>query len=161
VLRLKRSTWILLVGSLAAVAVLIVGSINAHHRFQESEAHTWVVVDSTSTARAEINTKSIIAEQGDVRSASMRITYTADAVERHFNKQVGAHAGDQVLVEMDYNCTGRGSRDLNLVERDHPYGFIAYNGITTGPAFHAVAPATFDEAALNYVCQYELPFWRR
>jgi len=161
VLRLKRSTWILLVGSLVAVAVLIVGSINAHHRFQESEAHTWVVVDSTPTVRAEINTKSIIAGRGDVRSARMRITYTADAVERHFNQQVIAHAGDHVLVLTDYNCTSRASRDLNLIDRDHPYGFIAINGSLEPRPFHAVAPATLDESALNYVCQYELPFWRR
>jgi hypothetical protein len=97
----------------------------------------WELLSSTPTARAEIDTNRI-GQRGDLRTAEMRITYTADASERH--------AGDWGLVFTQYNCTTRESRQFSpTYPPGRPGG--------PPPPYHAVAPGTFDEAALKYVCR--------
>jgi hypothetical protein len=109
----------------------------------EAMADKWVLVDSTPTARAEIETQYIV-KHFEVRRVRMRVTYTADEIE--------TRAGDQALFLTEYNCASRESRDLERIDRDHPATAI-YEGPSTGPPFHAIAPLTFDEAAFKYVCQ--------
>jgi hypothetical protein len=99
-----------------------------NYRPTKAIAANWVLLPSTPTARAEIDTESI-TERGDVRSAQMRITYTTDAVEMHAEHRVVAHADYELLIFTDYDCTSRGSRDMNLMDRDYPNGLQVIQGI--------------------------------
>jgi hypothetical protein len=113
---------------------------------------------TTPTVRAQIEGKSIV-RTGDLRRASTRLTYTEDVRGAWV-----AHAGDYARTDTEYNCTTGGTRGPGWVDQDHPIG-EAMTGppgahARTGPQrlqFHAVAPGTFDEAALDYVCRYKTP----
>lgn len=141
-----------------ALIVLAFWSIRTERARKAELAANWVLVDSTPTGRVEIDTKRI-GRQGDLRSAWLRISATADAevatadpdVETH--RPVFAHAGDRVLILREYHCTSRTLRDWALIDREN-YGVASVVGGTVSPPpFEAVPPArAFYEAALRYLC---------